>query len=256
MDWYHAIILGIVEGITEFLPVSSTGHMMIASHLMGLLPTQFLSTFEIAIQLGAIFAVAGMYWRVFLLDWEVVARIIVAFIPTAIIGFVLYKLVKAVLLAHVWIAVVALGVGGVILIIFETYNKKIPSVHRLGEITFAQALLIGCVQSLAVVPGVSRSAATIIGGLCLGIERRTIVEFSFLLAVPTMLAATVLDILKMETAINSQEWGILAIGFVTSWAVAIVAVGWFVRFASRYNFTPFGVYRIVAALILWGILTR
>jgi undecaprenyl-diphosphatase len=255
MNWIHAIILGIVEGVSEFLPISSTGHMMIASHLMGLEPTPFLKTFEIAIQLGAIAAVAGMYGRVFLLDREIVARIMTAFLPTAIIGLVLYKIIKHVLLAHVWIPVATLGIGGVLLIVFERFLKSHPAtVNEIRQIRFAHAFMIGAAQSLAVIPGVSRSAATIISGLCCGVGRKTIVEFSFLLAIPTMLTATVLDLLKTDAPIAPGQWMILLAGFAVSWAVAVLAIRWFIRFIGRFDFTPFGVYRIIVALLMARVL--
>ncbi len=250
MDIIHAIVLGVVEGITEFLPVSSTGHMIIASHLMQIPESDFLKTFEIAIQLGAICAVAGLYWRTFLLDWEVVVKVFTAFIPTAIVGFLLYKLIKHYLLGNALVVVVSLLVGGIFIVVFERFYKvKKDQVKEASKITYVQALIIGLCQSLAVIPGVSRSAATIIGGLCLGISRKTIVEFSFLLAVPTMLAATILDILKTESDISSNEWGILAIGFVVALVVAWLSVKFFLRYIQKHDFTAFGIYRIVAAIV-------
>ena len=251
MDLIHAVILGIVEGITEYLPVSSTGHMIAASHLMGMPQTEFLKTFEIAIQLGAIAAVAGLYWRVFLLDWEINARIACAFVPTAIIGFVLYKIIKKFLLGNVLVVAWALFAGGVVLIVFERfYRFKGTPVKRLQDISYLQALGIGLCQSLAVIPGVSRSAATIVGGLAAGVERAVIVEFSFLLAVPTMFAATVLDLLKTEAVLDAQEWGMLAVGFVVAFVVAWFSVKFFLQYVRKHDLVAFGVYRVVAAILL------
>ena len=251
MEILHAIILSVVEGITEFLPVSSTGHMIITSHLMHIPQTEFLKTFEIAIQLGAIMAVFSRYWRVFLLDWEVVTKLTAAFVPTALVGLVLYKMIKKVLMGNAWVVVWALLVGGVLIILFEHfYKEKRATVNDLKHITYTQAMLIGLCQALAVVPGVSRSAATILGGLMLGVGRATIVEFSFLLAVPTMLAATVLDIYKSTAVLKSSDWGILGIGFMVAWLVAWITVRFFIKYVQQHNFTAFGVYRIAIALVL------
>ncbi len=249
MDILHAIILSIIEGITEFLPVSSTGHMIIASHLMQIPQTEFLKTFEIAIQLGAIAAVAGLYWRVFLLDWEVVVKVMAAFVPTAIVGLILYKLIKHYLLGNVVVVIWSLLIGGVFIILFERfYRPKENNIREVVKISYSQAILIGLCQALTVVPGVSRSAATILGGLMLGVSRQTIVEFSFLLAVPTMLAATVLDLIKTDADLNLREWGILALGFAVALAVALASVKFLLRYIQRHNFTAFGIYRVVAAV--------
>jgi undecaprenyl-diphosphatase len=254
MDIFQAILLSIIEGITEFLPVSSTGHMIIASQMMNIPQTEFLKTFEISIQLGAICAVFSMYWRTFLLDWEIGRRVLAAFIPTAVIGFILYKLIKHFLLGNFLVVVWALFIGGAILVLFELYfSPKEEPIKELEKITYPQAIIIGLFQTLAVVPGVSRSAATIIGGLLLGIGRKTIVEFSFLLAVPTMLAATVLDLIKTEAYITGEEWGILAVGFLTAFVVAYASVRFLLKYVQKHNFIPFGVYRVLAGVVflLW-----
>lgn len=257
MDIFHAIILGVIEGVTEFLPVSSTGHMIIASHVMQIPQTEFLKTFEIAIQLGAICAVAGLYWRTFLLDWEVVIKVATAFIPTAVIGFVLYKLIKHYLMGNAWIVIASLFLGGILIILFEkSYKPKEKDVKDVSKISYSQALMIGVFQSLAVVPGVSRSAATILGGLMLGVSRKAIVEFSFLLAVPTMAAATVLDILKADGDITSGEWGILGVGFFIALIVAWFSVKFLLRYITRHDFTVFGIYRILAAIVFAFLIYR
>ncbi len=251
MDWIQAVILGIVEGVTEYLPVSSTGHMMVASHFLHMPQTEFVKTFEIAIQLGAILAVFSLYWRTFLLDWEVGLKVLAAFLPTAVIGFVLYKMVKSYLLGNIWIVALSLLVGGIILIVFETKHKgRDGSVDDLKKISYKQAVTIGICQALAVVPGVSRSAATIIGGLMIGISRKTIVEFSFLLAVPTISAAVVLDIVKSSADIQTSQWGLLAIGGAVAFVVAWASVKFLLRFIKHNDFIVFGVYRIIAAIVL------
>ncbi len=251
MDVMQAVVLAVVEGVTEFLPVSSTGHMIIASHLMDMPQTEFLKTFEIAIQLGAIGAVFSMYWRVFLLDWEVVLKVMAAFVTTAIIGFLVYKSIKQFLLGNVMVVGAALLLGGIFLLVFElAYRGKQGKITRMEQISYPQALLIGLCQSIAVIPGVSRSAATIIGGLMLGISRHTIVEFSFLLAVPTMLAATVLDILRSNTVIMKDDWTILGIGFAVAFAVAFVSVKFLLHYIKKNDFIPFGAYRIAVGLLV------
>ncbi len=251
MDFIHAVILGIVEGVTEYLPVSSTGHMIITSHLLHLTESEFLKTFEIAIQLGAIAAVFSLYWRTFLLDWEVGLKVMAAFLPTAVIGFVLYKLVKHFLLGNILVVALSLFIGGVVLIVFEKlYKGQEGSVDRLEHITYPQALIIGLCQSLAVVPGVSRSAATILSGLMLGITRKTIVEFSFLLAVPTITAAVVWDMIKSSSDIQGAQWGLLAVGFIVAFVVAWGSVKFLLRYIKRNDFVAFGVYRIIIAVVL------
>ncbi len=249
MDIFHAIILGFIEGVTEFLPVSSTGHMIIASRLMHIPDSEFLKTFEIAIQLGAICAVAGLYWRTFLLDWEIVLKVAAAFVPTAIVGLVLYKLIKHYLLGNSLVVIWSLFLGGAFIVLFEIfYKSKEDNIKEITKISYPQAILIGLCQSLAVVPGVSRSAATILGGLMLGVSRKTIVEFSFLLAVPTMLAATVLDIMKTEADLSLNEWGVLGVGFIVAWVIAWFSVKFLLHYIQRHNFTAFGVYRVLAAI--------
>jgi len=248
MDVFHTIVLAVIEGFTEFLPVSSTGHMIMASHLMGMPQTEFLKTFEIAIQLGAIAAVAGLYWRTFLLDWDIDAKILAAFVPTAIIGLLLYKIIKKTLLGNAWVVVWAWFIGGAFIILFERFYPMKNNIKDIKKISYPQALMIGVCRALAVVPGVSRSAATIIGGLILGVERKIIVEFSFLLAVPTMLAATVLDLIKTDAALSLDEWGMLGLGFLVAFIVAWGTVKFFIHFVQKNNFTIFGVYRILAAI--------
>ncbi len=251
MDVVQALVLAIVEGVTEFLPVSSTGHMVIASHVMHIPESEFLKTYMIAIQLGAIWAVFSMYWRTFLLDWEISAKVLVAFVPTAVIGFILYKLVKQFLLGNLLVVAWAMLLGGVILVIFERfYRETRVNTREISGISYLQAVIIGVCQALAVVPGVSRSAATIIGGLMLGISRPVIVEFSFLLAVPTMLAATALDLLQTGGGLTGAEWMMLGLGFGTAFVVAFVTVRLFLRYVQRNNFTAFGIYRILAGMML------
>ena len=247
MTTFDALLLGIVEGVTEFLPVSSTGHLIVAGRLLGLPDTEFLRTFNIAIQLGAILAVVVLFWKRFL-DVRLVSRIAAAFIPTALIGFALYPVIKDVLLSSATIVVVSLAVGGVVLIAVERLRKTDDaSVRELGDIGYGQAALIGLVQAVSVIPGVSRSGASIAGGLMFGLSRTAATEFSFLLAVPVMCAATGYDLLRSSGAFSSADWSVLAVGFAVSFVVALASIAWLIRFVKDWSFVPFGVYRIIAA---------
>lgn len=250
MSAFHAFILGIVEGISEFLPISSTGHLILTSRILGISQTEFVKTFEIAIQLGAILSVVVLYWKRFLLNIEALKKICVAFLPTAVIGLVLYKIVKKFLLGNSDVVVWSLFLGGLFLIIFELlHREKKDSISAIESISYKQAALIGVFQAVSVIPGVSRSAATIIGGLILGLRRDTIVEFSFLLAVPTMLAATILDLYKSANAFTQSQFTLLGIGFVTSFVVAIFAIKFLISYIKKHSFIPFGIYRIIVALL-------
>jgi undecaprenyl-diphosphatase len=250
---WHALILGIIEGLTEFLPVSSTAHLILASDAMHLEGSEFLKSFEIIIQFGAILSVVVLYWTRF---WkpEVFAKLVVAFLPTGAIGFVLYKVIKS-LLGSVTVVLWTLLIGGIALIVFERFRRQVDTDADFSEITYAKAFWIGVFQSLAVIPGVSRSAATIVGGSLIGISKRTIVEFSFMLAVPTMLAATVLELLKGRGSI-SLGIGVLAVGFVVSFLTAIIAVKSFLAFVKKRDFTAFGWYRVALAVVFYFVFVK
>ncbi|MFB3855595.1 MAG: undecaprenyl-diphosphate phosphatase [Vicinamibacterales bacterium] len=248
MTFIHALILGIVEGITEFLPISSTGHLVLTSHILGLPESDFLKTFEIAIQLGAILAALILYWRALLLDRRMLAKTVVAFLPTAALGFLAYPLVK-VMLGRPTIVVWSLLGGGILLIVLERVTRNTTVTRReVQEISFWQAFLIGSVQAISMVPGVSRSAATIIAGLMMGIGRKAIVEFSFLLAVPTMAAATGYDLLKSYRQFTDAQFDLLAVGFGVSFLMALVAIKALLGYVEHHTFVAFGVYRIVLAI--------
>ncbi len=249
---FASFILGIVEGFTEFLPISSTAHLILVSRLLGIAQDNFVKTFEIAIQSGAILAIIVLYWRKFT-DLETLKKIIVAFIPTGIIGLALYKIVKTYLLGNVPVVLGALFIGGIALIIFEWKFKEQTetSVKNARDMSYKQAAGIGVAQAVAIIPGVSRSAATILGGMFLGISRETIIEFSFLLAAPTMLAATGLDLLKNLHAFSGAQFGTLGIGFITSFIMAIVGVKFLLRYIRTHSLSAFGIYRIVIALFFF-----
>lgn len=263
MDIISSILLGVVEGVTEFLPISSTGHLTLASSLLGVAQTDFVKSFEVIIQLGAILAVVALYWRKLLTNWPILKRVIIAFLPTAILGLVFYKIIKTYLLGNNAVVLIALFVGGLVLIFFEIWQARRQSKELGGEtsksdnlekISYPQAVVLGLCQSIAMIPGVSRSAATIVGGLALGINRATIVEFSFLLAVPTMAAATGLDLIKSSMAFSTGEWGILSVGFFVSFLTALLAIKSFLAYIQKHDFVAFGLYRIVIALAFAAIL--
>jgi len=252
-----AAILGVVEGLTEFLPVSSTGHLILASRLMGLAQTEFVKSFEIAIQLGAILAVVVLYRKTLFNDIEALKRVIVGFIPTGILGLVFYKIVKRYLLDSDATVLWALFLGGIALIAFELLHRSKPGTDGeadVRKITYRQALVIGVCQSVAMIPGVSRSAASVVGGLAQGIDRATTVRFSFLLAVPTMLAATGLDLIKSRGSFVAGDATALAIGAAVSFAVALLAIKFLLKYVRTHTFIPFGIYRIAVALAFWSLL--
>jgi undecaprenyl-diphosphatase len=249
-----AIILGIIEGITEFLPISSTGHLILTARLLGLPQSEFLKSLEIIIQLGAILAVIVLYRKSLLRKPEVWARVTVAFLPTAVVGFVLYKIIKNFLFENLYIVLGSLFLGGLFLIIFDSIHKEDnSSIDDVTKIPYRTAVVIGIFQSLSVIPGISRAAATIIGGLIFGIKRKTIVEFSFLLAIPTMLAAAGYDMIKTAPAFSSNQLAVLITGFATSFIVARLSIKFLLRFIQDNNFILFGVYRMILPVVwlLW-----
>ena len=257
------IILGIVEGVTEFLPVSSTGHLILASALLGYDAEQW-KVFNIVIQFGAIFAIVVLYWRTFatVLSGLVrgdptairfVVNILVAFLPAAVIGLALHKKIEA-LLGEPEVVAVALILGGIAILLIERVAKR-EDIHGVAAIPLPRAFGIGIVQCLAMIPGVSRSGATIMGALLLGVERRTAAEFSFFLAIPTMFGATSLELFKNRHDIGANGIGISAIllGSLIAFLVALVVVRGFVAMISRHGFAPFAWYRIAAgaAALIW-----
>ncbi len=248
---WQALVLGATEGLTEFLPISSTAHLILTTHLLNIAQTEFIKSFEIIIQLGAILAVVGLFWKKFL-DIEILKKIAVAFLPTGIIGLTVYKILKEHLLGNLNIVLWSLLIGGIILILYERTRQQASEEElQLDKITYSQAFTIGVFQAIAIIPGVSRAGATIIGGSMLGINRRTIVEFSFLLAAPTMLAATVLDLFKNYQSFSSSESAFLAVGFITSAITAAVAVKFLLNFIKRKDFQSFGIYRIILAALFF-----
>ena len=257
MNFFEAVVFGVVEGITEFLPISSTGHLILTAHLLKLPESDFLKTFQIAIQFGAILAVVVLYGRSLILNRKILSRVAVAFLPAAGLGFIFYKVIKNVLLENESVVLWSLFLGGIFLVCFELfYSKKEALGGELEDISFGQSFIIGIFQAVAVVPGVSRAAATIIGGLLLGLKRKTIVEFSFLLAIPTMAAATGYDLFKNAVVFSSQDVILLACGFAVSFIVAVFSIRFLLHYIKNHNFMVFGIYRILVALLFWLTLRR
>lgn len=257
MNIIHALILGLVEGITEFLPISSTGHMVIVAELLKIAKTDFLGSFEISIQLGAILSVVVLFFRRFSLKKQFILPILIAFLPSVVFGLVFYGLIKSFLLNNSAVVLWSMLIGGIALIVFElTHKEKNGAVEDVENITAKQALGIGIFQCLSMVPGVSRAAATIVGGLIVGLKRRLIVEFSFFLAIPTMLAATTLDITKSSFSFTTAEWIMLAAGFITAFLVAMAAIKFLLNFIKNHTFIPFGIYRILASILFWFIIFK
>lgn len=256
-----ALLLGFIEGLTEFLPVSSTGHLILAGEMVGFTDNSSVA-FKIAIQLGAILAVLLVYWRRFwtvgtsLLKREADAvaftrNILLGFAPALVIGLVAYDAIRAAMQTPEIVAI-ALIVGGILILVLERVVKTVRF-HAVEEIPFGTALSIGLVQCTAMLPGVSRSGATIMGGLMMGVERKTAAEFSFFLAVPTMMAATVYALWKDRALLNADDLGMIGIGFTMAFLVAVVVVKAFVAIVGRYGFAPFAYYRIIAgtAALIW-----
>jgi len=255
MDLFDAIILAAVEGLTEFLPVSSTGHTILAAALLNIVQTPFVKSFEIALEFGSILAVVVLYWR-FFLDVAVLKRLVVAFIPTGVVGLLFYRFFKDVLFGNVQIVLWALLLGGIFIILFELRYKERSAISEISKIPYTHCLLIGLFQSVSIVPGVSRSAPTIMGGLALGMKRQTIVLFSFLLAVPTMIAASGFDLVMSYNEFSSGQVDLLLVGFLVSFLVAMPAIKLFLGYVRNHSFVPFGIYRILLGVVFFLLVVR
>ncbi len=257
MTWIQAIILAIVEGLTEFLPVSSTGHMIITSSLMGIQSDDFVKLFTVAIQFGTILSVVVLYFRRFFKSMDFYFRLLVAFIPAAIFGFLFSDKIDE-LLESPEVVAISLVAGGIVLLFVDRIFKN-GTEEDANRVPYKSAFMIGLFQCLAMIPGVSRSAATIIGGMQQRLTRKAAAEFSFFLAVPTMFAATakkMLDFYQDGHAITGQEAGLLVVGNLVGFVVAIIAIKTFISFVTKYGFRAFGIYRIIVGsiilLLLWS----
>lgn len=260
-EWMVAIILGIVEGLTEFLPVSSTGHLILATELLGYDAGRW-AIFNIAIQPGAILAVVVLYWRTFmdvlkgLFTWEAgavafVRNLLLAFTPAVVLGLLFGDAIEL-LLENAAVVAWALIIGGIGILIVEKYAKPQES-GGVAALSVKQSAMIGLVQCLAMIPGVSRSGATILGAMSLGVDRKTAAEFSFFLALPTLTGATILQLFKHRDAVSMDDMSLIAIGFFVSFIVAWIVIKAFLAVVTRYGFGPFAWYRIIAgvAALIW-----
>lgn len=255
MNYFDAVVLGIVEGLSEFFPVSSTGHMILTASVLGLEQDDFLKTFEIAIQLGSILAVVFLLYNRLVCGFGIWIKLALGFIPTGICGLFLYKYIKQ--LFDGYVVAIMLILGGIVFLLIEHKHKgKSYKINTLDSVTYKQAFLVGLMQCLAMIPGTSRSGATIVGALLLGFDRRVAAEFSFLLALPTMFAATGYDVYKNLHMLDSTNLGILLTGGVVAFISALCAVKFFLFFIARFSYVPFGIYRIcigILFLILFGL---
>lgn len=252
MDTFAAIILGIVEGITEFLPISSTGHLMVTSSLLGIDDDAFIKAFTVAIQFGAILAVVVLYWKRFFKSFSFYYKLFVAFLPAGIIGFLCIHLIDE-MLGNVMVVVWTFFIGGVILLFVDRWFR-IAEKEPDKEVKYSNAFVIGLFQVISMIPGVSRSAATIVGGLSQRLNKKTAVEFSFFLAVPTMFAATVFKLFqyyKQGDGFHGQEVGLLLIGNIVAFIVAMFAIKFFITYLQKHGFKVFGIYRILAAIVIY-----
>lgn len=255
MNFLQAIILAIIEGLTEFLPVSSTGHMILASSFMGIASDPFVKLFTIVIQLGAILSVVVLYFKRFFKTLNFYYKLAIAFIPAAVFGLLLSDKIDELLESPLTVAV-SLVVGGVILLFVDKWFNN-PTIHEEEEINFWTAFKIGCFQCIAMIPGVSRSGASIVGGMSMKLSRKVAAEFSFFLAVPTMVAATgkkLYDFYKEGHTITNDQLQVLALGNVIAFIVALLAIRSFIGYLNKYGFVAFGWYRIVAGLIIIALI--
>lgn len=254
MNIIHAIILAIIEGLTEFLPVSSTGHMIIASSAMGIASNDFVKLFTVAIQLGAILSVVVLYFKRFFRSFDFYIKLLVAFIPAAVFGLLFAKKIDELMESALTVGI-TLFIGGIILLFVDKWFNQ-PTIENEKDISYLTALKIGFFQCISMIPGTSRSAATIVGGMSQKLSRKAAAEFSFFLAVPTMFAATakkLLDFYKEGHTISGEEIKLLAIGNVIAFVVALMAIRTFITFLERKGFVLFGWYRIVVGAIIIGL---
>lgn len=249
MNFFEAIVIAIVEGLTEFLPISSTGHMIIAQKLLGVESTDFVRFFTVAIQLGAILSVFVLYWKRFFQTFDFYYKLFVAFLPAVVFGLLLNSYIED-LLGNVWVVAISLLLGGIVLLFVDKWFKA----DNNEQVDYPKALKIGLFQVIAMIPGVSRSAATIIGGLSQKLSRKAAAEFSFFLAIPTMLGATALELFKTYDTITTDDLPVLLVGNVVAFIVAIIAIKAFITFLTKHGFKLFGYYRIIVGAILLVLL--
>jgi undecaprenyl-diphosphatase len=254
MSIFNALILGIIEGLTEFLPISSTAHLIISSKLLGLPQSEFNSFFEVFIQSGAILAVVVIYWKLFINHKSYIINLIYSFIPTAIIGLLMHKIIKNVFFNSLSLITGSILIVGILFILVEwmLQKEKIKLVKSIDDMTSRDAFIIGLIQAAAIIPGVSRAGAVILIMICLRYKRTESAIYSFLLAVPTILAASLLDFVKTDFKIisNINNVILLITGFMVSFIIAFIVIRWFIGFLQKNTLIFFGIYRIILALLL------
>ncbi|HMU47256.1 MAG TPA: undecaprenyl-diphosphate phosphatase [Chitinophagaceae bacterium] len=253
MSIIDTIIIAIVEGLTEFLPISSTGHMIITEKILGIESNDFTKLFTVGIQLGAILAVVVLYWKKFVAplktgNWNFYLKLIVAVIPALLLGFIFSDKIDKLLESALTVSITMIA-GGIVLLFIDNIFKK-DSIQTDEQISFPKAFIIGLWQCIAMIPGVSRSAASIIGGMQQSLTRKLAAEFSFFLAVPTMTAATGYKLLKGYESLSSSDIKLFAIGNIVAFIVAILAIKFFIGFLQKHGFKLFGIYRIIAGIVL------
>lgn len=252
---YQSLLLAVVEGLTEYLPVSSTGHLILTSWVMGINQDPFVKDYTVMVQFGAILAVLWLYWRRFLLNFKIYPQVMMGFLPAAVIGLLVKDYIDVVL-GNVWIVGIALLVGGVLLILTDKWvERKKSSGSSIEDLPKISALKIGVFQTMAFIPGVSRSAASIWGGLHQGLNLKTATEFSFFLAVPTLTGASLLKLMKVWPELNAQHIEALLYGNLVSFVVGALAIKGFVGVVERYGLKYFGYYRVILGLLVLGVLS-
>jgi len=252
MSYLEVFVLALIEGVTEFLPISSTGHLIVASHFMGIGQDPFVIQFNIIIQFGAILSVLFLYWRRFFSGLHLYKNLVIAVLPAVILGLLLKDVIDAVLSSPLVVAF-AFIVGGIVLIISDRYFPEDDRRLSIDRLSYKKSFLIGLAQCIAFIPGISRAASTILGGLSVGLGRRHATEFSFLLAVPTLTGAGLMKLKKVLPTITADQIGILALGTVLSFFFATFAIKFLIGFVGRHGFKYFGVYRIALGLLILGL---
>lgn len=257
MEIWQALLLGIIEGLTEFIPISSTFHLIFASQFFNIENSDFLKFFEVFIQAGGILAVLVLYAKELWTDHSLTKKVVVSFIPTALISFLFYSMIKNIFFETNWLMVVAFILIGLIFIIYEWQIKqKTANKKEINDLNWSHSLLIGLGQSLAILPGVSRSGAVILTMMFLGYKRSQAAKYSFLLALPTICGAAIMDLFKIQlkTQISAQEINLLIVGFITAFVVALIVLKWFISFLQKNTLTIFGIYRLILGSVLISLL--
>lgn len=254
MEIYQAIILGVIEGVTEFLPISSTFHLLFAAQFMRLEPSAFLSFFTVFIQAGSILAVLALYGKTLLTNRQLTINVLLSFIPTAIIGFLLYDIIKQTFFVNDALMLTHFIVFGLLFIGYEWYidHKAVPLRNTEQTLSRRQSILVGVAQALAVIPGVSRSGIVILSMMALGQNRQSAAKYSFLLAIPTIISTAAFDLVRTQASFHfsSQEWSAALVGFVVAFLVSLIVLRWLIQFLQHHSLAVFGYYRILIGLVL------